>query len=171
MCSAAEWQKQAGDDLLCSSSWGRSLLSSSTPWRPVLLCFTENLCYCHWTTTAVSNDSWAAWQESLHFRHQFSRRGSPSWREKACSCLQSGESRRCCKASPKLPSSLSCRQQSPASVHAASWTSIQKRQVWLPHWHGPSLIQFNSVQQLAGTPSNKTPTTEREGGVERGQTY
>lgn len=63
-------------------------------------------------------------------------------------------------------------------MHAASWTSIKKRQVWLPHWHGPSLIQFNSVQQLAGTPSGNptpryppTPTTEREGGVKRGQTW
>lgn len=41
MCSAADWQKQAGDDLLCSSSWGRSFLSSSTPWRPALLRFTQ----------------------------------------------------------------------------------------------------------------------------------
>lgn len=79
--------------------------------------------------------------------------------EGACSCLQLGETWRCCETSPKFPSSLGSRQQSPASVHAASWTLIQKHQVWLPLWHEPDLIQFNPVQQLAGTLSNKTLAT------------
>lgn len=46
--------------------------------------------------------------------------------ETACSCRQSGESWRCSKTSPKCTSSLGCRQQSPASVHNASWTFILK---------------------------------------------
>lgn len=56
----------------------------------------------------------------------------------------------------------------PASVHAASWTLIQKHQVWLPLWHGLSLIQFSSVQQLAGTLSNKMKEARHSGEKERG---
>lgn len=70
MCSAADWQKQGGDNLRYSSSWGRSLLASSTPWRPALSYW--NLYHCCWAIKAVSNNSWAMWQESLHFRPQLS---------------------------------------------------------------------------------------------------
>ncbi len=52
----------------------------------------------------------------------------------------------------------------PASVHAASWTLIQKHQVWLPLWHELSLIQFSSVQQLAGTRGNKMKEARHSGG-------
>lgn len=89
-----------------------------------------------------------------------------SWleRERACSCLQSGESWDAAKPHPNFPRHWAAdnRAQRQFTLPAGL---IQKHQVWLPLWHGPSLIQFNSVQQLAGTVSNKTQTTERKGGV------
>lgn len=122
---------------------------------------------------AVPNDSWAAWRESLHFSYHFSRCGWESEQERESLHMpsQTGERRGCSKTSPKLPSSLGCRQQSPALLHAASWTSVLKNaKSGRPCWHGPSLIQFNKVQQPAAPVSNKKPTTGWEGGVERGQT-
>lgn len=122
---------------------------------------------------AVPNDSWAAWRESLHFSYHFSRCGWESGQERESLHMpsQTGERRGCSKTSPKLPSSLGCRQQSPALLHAASWTSVLKNaKSGRPCWHGPSLIQFNKVQQPAAPVSNTKPTTGREGGVERGQT-
>lgn len=123
---------------------------------------------------AVPNDSWAAWRESLHFSYHFSRCGWESEQERESLHMpsQTGERRGCSKTSPKLPSSLGCRQQSPALLHAASWTSVLKNaKSGRPCWHGPSLIQFNKVQQPAAPVSKKKkPTTGREGGVERGQT-
>lgn len=122
---------------------------------------------------AVPNDSWAAWWESLHFSYHFSRCGWESEQERESLHMpsQTGERRGCSKTSPKLPSSLGCRQQSPALLHAASWTSVLKNaKSGRPCWHGPSLIQFNKVQQPPAPVSNKKPTTGREGGVKRGQT-
>lgn len=160
MCSAADWQKQGGDNLRYSSSWGRSLLASSTPWRPALSYW--NLYHCCWAIKAVSNNSWAMWQESLHFRPQLSGIRWISldqvWngKRKPAHAFSQEKARDAAKPHPNFPRHWAADNRD-QHQHAASWTSIQKRQVWLPHWHGPSLIQFNSVQQWAGTRSNNPP--------------
>lgn len=169
----ADWQRQAGENLHWSSFGRRFLSSSLTPWQPALVCLLplntvllqlQGQCL----MTAGLRD------ENLYISVTTSQDadGSLGRREKARTCLvrqeRDGDA---AKTSPKLPSSLGCRQQSPALLRAASWTSVLKNaKSGRPRWHGPSLIQFNKVQQPAAPASNKKPTTGREGGVERGQT-
>lgn len=73
---------------------------------------------------------------------------------------------RCCKTSPKFPSSLGCRQQSPASVHTASWTNSKTPSLAASlAWAKPHSVQLSSA---AGWDSKQQNPDYREKG--RGQT-
>lgn len=92
---------------------------------PAPLCFSKICNTPAWLQSSVLHD------ENYYILQTSSKDVNELTGETACSCLHSGERWWCCKTSPNFPSSLWCRQQRPASVHAASWTLTQKHQMWL----------------------------------------